>query len=494
MTASNILQAQFDNSYYRDLEGCYVAWQGVVAPKPEVIRINHQLADELGFNIKALTDDQSAEIFSGSKILEGSVPIAQVYAGHQFGGFTPILGDGRALLLGEVLDRDGMRRDIQLKGSGRTPFSRQGDGKAAIGPVLREYLISEAMYALGVPTTRSLAAVTTGEKVLRESQLPGAILTRVASSHLRVGTFEFFAAREDIEKVRLLADYSISRHYPDVSGQSDQYLLFLSEVLDAQAKLVAKWMAVGFIHGVMNTDNTTISGETIDYGPCAFMDQYDPASVFSSIDLQGRYAYQNQPTMAIWNITRLAEALLPLFDDNQEKGVEKATAVLESFSEKYYKYWLQNMRSKLGLVTERKEDMELVKGLLKSLEGQHIDFTNLFIGLSKAAEGDQTSLLSLFDDAETIAQWLALWRHRLDAEEVPMQTRLGIMARANPRYIPRNHKVEEALDAATYEQNFEPFKKLLAILESPFEAHADSEEFDNPAPESKIPYRTFCGT
>lgn len=494
MTSRNILQAEFDNTYYRDLEGCYVAWQGVVAPQPQVIRINHKLAGELGLSTEALSDVEIAEIFSGSKILEGSVPIAQVYAGHQFGGFASILGDGRALLLGEVLDNIGERRDIQLKGSGRTPFSRQGDGKAAIGPVLREYLISEAMHALGVPTTRSLAAVTTGETVMRESLLPGAILTRVASSHLRVGTFEFFAAREDIEKVRLLANYSILRHFPDLSGRPDKYLLFLSEVLDAQAKLVAKWMSIGFIHGVMNTDNTTISGETIDYGPCAFMDHYDPATVFSSIDVQGRYAYQNQPTMAIWNVTRLAEALLPLFDENQDKGIEKATVVLESFSAKYYDYWLQNMRLKLGLATERKEDMALAKNLFQIAEGQHVDFTNMFNNLTRALEGDVEPLRSLFDDPEIIAPWLELWRSRLEEEEVQAHARLEMMSMANPKYIPRNHKVEEALEAATNEQNYAPFNRLLAVMESPFKLHQNSEDFAKPAPHSKFPYRTFCGT
>ncbi len=488
------MQVNFDNTYQRDLEGFYVPWQGVVAPAPKTIKLNHTLAKELGLDLSGLSEMESAEIFSGSRMLGGAAPLAQVYAGHQFGGFTPQLGDGRALLLGELIDTNGDRQDIQLKGSGRTPFSRGGDGKAAIGPVLREYLVSEAMSALGVPTTRSLAAVTTGESVVRESRLPGAVLTRVASSHLRVGTFEFFASRGEKEKVSQLADYAIQRHYPELVADPDRYLLFLESVLEAQAFLVAKWMSIGFIHGVMNTDNTTISGETIDYGPCAFMDHYHPATVFSSIDTHGRYAYQNQPTIAVWNLTRLAETLLPLIDEEEERGIEKATGILNKFSDRYFGNWIDCFRQKLGLMTERQEDMELANALLKAMEADRVDFTQLFRSLADAASGNTKGVKSLFREPESIQAWLDQWQARLTEESVSEDVRRIQLEQVNPIYIPRNHLVEEALAAATENQDFSLFEKFLEVLASPYSRQAGLEEYANPAPDSSTPYQTFCGT
>ena len=341
----------FDNTYARELEGFYVPWKAAQVARPRLVKLNRELAEELGLDAGALDSEEGARIFAGNETPEGAVPLAQAYAGHQFGGFSPQLGDGRALLLGEVIDRNGRRRDIQLKGSGPTPFSRNGDGRAALGPVLREYLIGEAMHALGIPTTRALAAVLTGEPVFRESALPGAVLTRVAASHIRVGTFQLFAARGEQTKVRRLADYVIDRHYPELKGHANPYLALLERVRDRQAELIASWMHVGFIHGVMNTDNMAISGETIDYGPCAFMDHYDPATVFSSIDTRGRYAYANQPKIAQWNLARLAETLVPLIDADENRAIARATEVVQAFPEIYERHWLKGMRAKLGLVS-----------------------------------------------------------------------------------------------------------------------------------------------
>ncbi len=491
---SNSLNIRFDNSYHRELEGFYVPWQGEQAPAASVIQLNHGLATELGMDFSNLDQEFAAMMFSGSDMFPGAAPLAQVYAGHQFGSFNPQLGDGRAMLLGEVVDTQGRRRDIQLKGSGRTPFSRGGDGKSALGPVLREYLVSEAMHALGVPTTRALAAVMTGERVRRETSLPGAILTRVASSHIRVGTFEFFSSRQETEKVRQLADYAISRHYADLVNAEDCYLHFLNAVCQAQAALVAKWMLLGFIHGVMNTDNSTISGETIDYGPCAFMDTYAPTTVFSSIDVQGRYTYVNQPSIAVWNLSRLADTLLPLIDDEEDRGVAKATEVLNGFSSAYFTNWLDGMRSKLGLITEKEGDMELCTDLLKALERQNTDYTLLFRGLSDAALGDDRKIRILLSNEDALDHWLTRWRSRLALESVDINQKIAMMNQTNPIYIPRNHKVEEALDAATWHQDFGPFEVLLELLSSPFERRPGYEIFEQPAPESFGPYRTFCGT
>ncbi|MCW5575701.1 MAG: YdiU family protein [Burkholderiales bacterium] len=499
ITTSAAAAFRFDNSYARDLEGLYVPWKAAEVPEPKLIRLNRALADELGLDAQALDSPEGAQIFSGNKLPEGTATIAQAYAGHQFGGFSPQLGDGRALLLGEVVDRHGKRRDIAFKGSGRTPFSRGGDGKAALGPVLREYIIGEAMHALGIPTTRALAAVTTGEVVRRERNLPGAVLTRVAASHIRVGTFQFVTVRGDMPLLRKLADYTIDRHYPELRGQPDACLGLLKAVSERQAELIARWMNVGFIHGVMNTDNMTLSGETIDYGPCAFMDHYNPATVFSSIDEQGRYAYANQPPIANWNLARLAEALLPLFGEDQDKAVAQAMEVLEAFQARYQHYWLQGMRRKLGLRREEADDFALATDFLKTMEGQSVDFTQAFRHLSDAAEAADASregwLRKLHADDAALDAWLPRWRARLNAEGIDPAQRAQAMRAVNPVYIPRNHKVEEALAAAVDLGDYTPFEKLLAVLQRPFDERIEFSAYAHPAPAGESAgYRTFCGT
>ena len=487
----------FDNSYARQLEGICVPWQPAKAPQPGLLKLNHALAKELGIAADALDSPAGAQLFSGNRLPQGAAPIAQAYAGHQFGGYSPQLGDGRALLLGEVIDTHGRRRDIAFKGSGRTPFSRGGDGKAALGPVLREYLIGEAMHALGVPTTRALAAVTTGESVLRESgPLPGAMLTRVAASHIRVGTFQFVAAQRDPEGLRRLADYVIQRHDPELTGQPDRYLGLLRAASEAQASLIARWMNVGFIHGVMNTDNMTLSGETIDYGPCAFMDHYDPATVFSSIDSSGRYAYANQPGIAQWNLARLAETLLPLIDEDAERSIALASEVIKEFPARYQQHWLAGMRAKLGLTTEQPDDLTLANDFLESMEGRGVDFTLAFRRLSDAAEQDTAfSLQALFADALALKPWLERWRTRLAQDPAPAADRASAMRAVNPLYIPRNHKVEEALAAAVEQGDQAPFEQLLSVLERPFDERAGLAAYAEPAPaEQTAGYQTFCGT
>lgn len=483
----------FDNSYARDLDGFFVPWKAAEAPEPKLLAFNRDLAAELGLDADALGGPVGVDIFSGNVPPEGAEPLAQAYAGHQFGGFTPQLGDGRALLLGEVVDAKGRRRDIQLKGSGRTPFSRSGDGKAAIGPVLREYLIGEAMHALGVPTTRALAAVATGDLVYRETPLPGAVLTRVAASHLRVGTFQFFAARGEHERVRQLADYAIQRHYPAVAQAESPFLAFYEAVVDAQARLVARWMSLGFIHGVMNTDNMTISGETIDYGPCAFMDAYAADRFFSSIDTQGRYAFGNQPPIAQWNLVRLAETLVPLVDEDQDKAVEKLTAAVSAFQQHYVGYWTAEMRAKLGLGEPAEGDVDLASGLLEAMAEGEADFTRAFRALSAAAQGDDAPFIAEFSSPVLATEWLGRWRERSSAETRAPENRAAAMDRANPVYIPRNHKVEEAL-AAAEAGDVAPFERMLAVVTQPFAEIAGAEDFAEPAPKDSAPYKTFCGT
>ncbi len=463
----------FDNSYVRDLPGTYLQHRPDPAPAPRLLVLNRALASALGVEI---SDEEAAAWFSGASVPPGAEPVALAYAGHQFGGFSPQLGDGRAHLLGEVLGPDGRRWDIQLKGSGRTPFSRGGDGKAAVGPMLREHLISEAMAALGVPTTRSLAVVATGEDVAREGWLPGAVLARVAASHIRVGTFQFFAARSDTGQVKALADYAIARHYPDLTGEG-RYLAFFDAVTGRQARLIAEWMGLGFIHGVMNTDNMAISGETIDYGPCAFMEGYAPGTVFSSIDAQGRYAYANQPLILGWNLARLAEALLPLFDADGEKAVDLANAALEGIAGRYREAWLAVMRQKLGILGEDAGDGALADDLMAAMVGS--DWTLVFRRL-----GDEAALRPLFDDFTAMTAWLPRWRARAGD---------GVGARlaaANPAVIPRNHQVEAALAAATA-GDIAPFEALLAAVTEPF---VEREGFMLQAPTGFGPYVTYCGT
>ena len=494
MSPTDLPVLNFDNTFARDLEGFFVPWDAAKSPKPELLMWNDALASELGPVFAALRPNEIVDIFSGNSVPDGAFPLAQAYAGHQFGGFSPQLGDGRALLLGEVVDTAGRRRDIQLKGSGRTPFSRGGDGKAPLGPVLREYLIGEAMHALGVPTTRALAAIATGEPVYREGALPGALLTRVAASHLRVGTFQFFAARQETDKVRQLADYAIARHYPELKERDQPYLAFFEAVLQAQAKLVAQWMQIGFIHGVMNTDNTTISGETIDYGPCAFMNIYVPDTVFSSIDTQGRYAYKNQPLIAQWNLARLAEALIGLVDPEPEKAVQLLTNLIEGFPEVYTEHWLSGMRKKIGLIKDDVGDLELVNDLLSAMEGQNVDYTLAMRRLSSAVRGDDQPLCALFSDRSDIESWLKRWRERLAQEEVTDEERGMAMDAVNPIYIPRNHMVEAALSSAVASEDFAPFKKLLDVLRHPYRERDGLEHYAQADPSDGAHYQTFCGT
>ena len=486
-------QFNFDNSFARSLEGFFKPCQAEPATAPTLLQFNHALAKELGLDPVALDSEAGLAIFSGNATPEGSEPLAQAYAGHQFGGFSPQLGDGRALLLGEVIDTQQRRRDIQLKGSGRTPFSRGGDGLAAIGPVLREYLIGEAMHALGVPTTRALAAVATGKHVYRETALPGAILTRIAASHIRVGTFQYAGARGDILKVRELADYAIQRHYPDTSDAENPYLAFFAAVADAQAALVARWMNIGFIHGVMNTDNMTISGETIDYGPCAFMDKYAASTVFSSIDQYGRYAYANQPEILTWNLARLAETLIPHVDTKKERAIELLTETIECIQPLYESYWLSGMRSKIGLTTEDILDEELINDLLKIMEAGQADFTLVFRRLSKTLQGDSDAVRNLFKEPDAFNAWVVRWQKRLEQEDIVAETTAQAMDRVNPIYIPRNHKVEESL-AAAVNQDMTPFTKLLEVVIQPFDEVAGNEAYAEPAPATNRRYQTFCGT
>ena len=416
------------------------------------------------------------------------------YAGHQFGQFSPQLGDGRALLLGEVIDRNGKRRDIHLKGSGRTPFSRGGDGKAALGPVLREYLIGEAMHALGIPTTRALAALTTGETIYRDSLVPGAVLTRVAASHIRVGTFQFFAARGEADKLQRLMDYTIARHYPDLAGLPDRALRLLERVCEAQAQLIAKWMLVGFVHGVMNTDNMVLSGETIDYGPCAFLDAYDPAMVFSSIDHGGRYAFGRQPAIAQWNLARFAETLIELINpEDSDAAIDAASAVITDFGTHYRAAWLVGMRAKLGLIEEREGDLDLAEALLELMAAQRVDYTQLFRALSDTTESNPEPARALFSEPEAFGAWLSRWQTRINQQPADAANRLKAMNAVNPVYIPRNHHVEAALQAAIA-GNMAPFDRLLGVVQAPFMVAKGAEIYALPAPPDFGPYRTFCGT
>jgi uncharacterized protein YdiU (UPF0061 family) len=455
--------------------------------KPRMVVFNRPLADALGLDADALSGPEGARALAGNRLPPGARPIAQAYAGHQFGHFT-ILGDGRAILLGEQITAAGERIDIQLKGSGRTRYSRGGDGRAALGPMLREYLVSEAMHALGIPTTRSLAVVATGEPVFREDELPGAVLTRVAASHIRVGTFQWAAAHQDREALEALAGYTRARHYAHLTGQPDEYLGLFEAILERQAKLVARWQLVGFIHGVMNTDNMSLAGETIDYGPCAFMDAYDPRTVFSSIDRDGRYAYGNQPPIAQWNLARLAEAMLPLFDDDEERAVARATAALDRFPDLFEGEWLDGMRAKLGLFTREDGDKALVEDLLAWMLRQSADFTNTF----RVLIGDVLDVDAREADPD-LRGWRARWETRRRRQPQPAAEAADLMRRHNPAVIPRNHKVEEALQAAEA-GDMAPLDRLLDVLARPYDhGRTDTAEYTTPDPGGRH-YRTFCGT
>lgn len=489
----------FANTYAQLPDRFYARLDPTPVPAPRLVKVNVELARSLGLDPEALGSEQGAEILAGNRVAEGAEPLAIAYAGHQFGHFVPQLGDGRANLLGEVVGRDGVLYDIQLKGSGRTPFSRGGDGRAALGPVLREYIVSEAMAALGVPTTRALAAVTTGEWVMRETALPGAVLTRVAASHLRVGTFEYFAARRDTEGTRTLADYAIARHYPEAREAKQPYRALLEGVIGRQAKLIAQWMLLGFIHGVMNTDNTSISGETIDYGPCAFMEAYDPATVFSSIDRNGRYAYGNQHRAALWNLARLAEALLPVLEQeagSAEAALTAAQEALAAFEPQFEAARGAGLRSKLGLFTERENDAALADDLLERMAANRADFTLTFRRLSDAAagpEGDE-GVRVLFANPGAYDAWAGGWRRRLDEEPVSTEARAAAMRMVNPAFIPRNHRVEAVLAAAIGRQDFQPFEELLEVVARPYEDRPDLERYALPASAEERVTQTFCGT
>jgi uncharacterized protein YdiU (UPF0061 family) len=486
----------FENTYAALPANFFVRVAPTPVTSPRLIKLNRGLAVQLGLDPDRLDSPEGAEILAGKRIPDGADPIAMAYAGHQFGHFVPQLGDGRAILLGEVIDADGVRRDIQLKGSGPTPFSRRGDGRAALGPVLREYIVSEAMAVLGIPTTRSLAAVMTGENVVRETMLPGAVLTRVASSHIRVGTFQFFAARGDTEGVRRLADHVIARHYPEVANDDRLYHALLAAVIARQADLVARWLLIGFIHGVMNTDNTSISGETIDYGPCAFMDHYDPAMVFSSIDEQGRYAYANQPRIALWNLTRLAECLLPLLSDEQDKAISEAQSALGNFAEAFNTTYQAGLRRKLGLFTARDGDPALAQDLLDAMAKNQADFTLTFRRLSDAAadpEGDR-NVRQLFAEPAAYDEWGLRWRQRISEELQDPAARQTAMRSVNPAFIPRNHRVEAVIEAAVNRDDFAPFEELLAVLSKPYaDQPAYAAYAQAPEPHQRV-LQTFCGT
>ncbi|MTI47647.1 MAG: YdiU family protein [Firmicutes bacterium] len=455
---------------------------------PNLIILNHSLATSLGLNIQSLESNNGIAIFAGNRAPEGSLPIAQAYAGHQFGHFTK-LGDGRAILLGEQITPQNNRFDIQLKGSGRTPYSRRGDGRATLGPMLREYIISEAMYGLGIPTTRSLAIVTTGESVIRETELPGSILTRVASSHIRVGTFEYASQWGTVEDLKALADYTIKRHYPYIDSDENPYILLLQEVIKRQASLIAKWQLVGFIHGVMNTDNMTISGETIDYGPCAFMDKYDPATVFSSIDTHGRYAYGNQPTIAAWNLARFAETLLPLLDGNQERAIEVAQKEIADFHKLYRNNWIKGIRAKLGIFNEESQDEFLIEELLNLMNKYNADYTNTFLALTF----DTLDNMDLFN-TEEFKNWYKKWQERLDRQQESKDSSHQLMKDSNPALIPRNHRVEEVLEVAVEKEDYTVMERLLHALSKPYAHLPEQADYSTLPPPSNEPYRTFCGT
>jgi uncharacterized protein YdiU (UPF0061 family) len=495
------LRTPLTGGYSRLPEHFFARLDPTPVATPRLIQLNRPLALQLGLDLAGRDDEALAALFSGNTLFDGAEPIATAYAGHQFGGFVPQLGDGRAILLGEVQDRDGLRREIQLKGAGRTPYSRGGDGRAALGPVLREYLVSEAMWALGIPTTRALAAVTSGEAVYRETALPGAILTRVAASHIRVGTFQYFAARGDLPGLRRLADYVIARHYAELSSSRNPYLELLRTVSERQAALVARWMHVGFIHGVMNTDNMAISGETIDFGPCAFMDAYDPAKVFSSIDTHGRYAYANQPHAAQWNLARFAETLLSLIDPEVERAVELATAALSAFPARFSDHWLAGMRAKLGLRSSEEADAALAQTLLDEMQRQEVDFTLLFRRLCAAASADIDEGValgggarSLFAEGAAFDAWNLSWRARLARDPQSPPQRAAAMRAVNPAYIPRNHRIEQVIEAATLHADFSPFETLLRVLARPLEEQSGFERYaDPPLPHERVA-RTFCGT
>jgi uncharacterized protein YdiU (UPF0061 family) len=486
----------FDNTYFRLPSRFFAQVAPTRVREPRVVAINRPLAALMGLDADLLASPAGAALLSGNEPPEGAASIALAYAGHQFGQFVPQLGDGRAILLGEIVGRDGHRRDLQLKGAGRTPFSRGGDGRAALGPVLREYVVSEAMAALGIPTTRALAVVTTGEPVVRDQVQPGAVLVRVAASHIRVGTFQYFASRGDVEAVAALATYALERHYPGASGTGNDALALLEQVLAAHAELLARWLGVGFVHGVMNTDNASIAGETIDYGPCAFLDEYDPRKKFSSIDHGGRYAFANQPRIAQWNLARLAEALLPLLHKDEGEAVRVATASLNRFPAIFEAAYARVLRAKIGLANENEDDLPLAADLLERLAANEVDYTLLFRGLCAAAANASADgeVAALFAHAGAFHAWAAGWRRRLAEEDVAPAARADAMRRVNPAFIPRNHRIEDLIGAAVVRSDFKPFETLLRVLAKPYDEQPDDAYLSEaPRPQERV-RATFCGT
>ena len=503
MTAEVPLFA-IERSEFAELDGMSVRWTPAKVSAPELLMVNEDLTAELGLDIDHLRSPAGVEALAGHEVADGAVPVAQAYAGHQFGSYSPRLGDGRAVLLGELRDVHGVRRDLHLKGSGRTPFARGGDGLAAVGPMLREYVMGEAMHALGIPTTRALAVVATGDQVARDTMLPGAVLARVASSHLRVGSFQYAASLGDPKVLRGLADHAIARHHPGALEADHRYLALFESVVTTQASLVARWMLVGFVHGVLNTDNVTISGETIDFGPCAFMEAFDPATVFSSIDHAGRYAYGNQPQITQWNLARLAEAVLPLLDADTDRAVAMATEVLQTFGGRFHAVWTEGMRAKLGLPVPGTDDSPaavddgaahdgLVDDLLAMMGEQRVEFTSCFRALSSVARGDPNRARALFADPDAFDGWSARWLDALSRDERPLESIATSMDRVNPVYVARNHLVEEALDAATA-GDLVPVQKLVDVLARPFDERAGLDRYAEPAPADFGRYVTFCGT
>lgn len=482
----------FENTYVSLPATFYDRINPTLSSSPKLIRFNNALARELG--IESIEPDELAAFFVGNKLLDGSEPLAMAYAGHQFGHFVPQLGDGRAILLGEVVDTTGIRRDIQLKGAGRTRFSRGGDGRAALGPVLREYIVSEAMHALGVRTSRSLAAVLTGDPVYRETPLPGAILTRVASSHIRVGTFEYFAARQDTDSIKILADYVIERHYPDL-GTSNVYAQLFNSIAAAQADLVSDWMRVGFIHGVMNTDNITVSGETIDYGPCAFMDEYDHGKVFSSIDQYGRYAFGNQPKIMQWNLENLGACLVPLFGEDEEHAIEIIKNGIRMFQSEFTRHWQEKMCAKIGIFDSKPEDLTFLQDLLTLMKRHLADFTNVFRSLSTVvSQNEEDRFAPLLSNSIGVQNWLELWKTRVLSQDLTPLEIEAAMNKVNPAFIPRNHRIEEAIVMATSNNDFSEFETLLQVLAKPYEYRSEFEEYTSPPTADQRVTKTFCGT
>jgi uncharacterized protein YdiU (UPF0061 family) len=493
--AETVEFCQFDNTYARLPDRFFARLRPTPVATPRLVKLNTKLALDLRLDPEKLATPKGVEILAGNRVPMGGDPLAMAYAGHQFGSFVPQLGDGRAILLGEVIDRAGTRRDIQLKGAGPTPFSRRGDGRAALGPVLREYIVSEAMASLGIPTTRALAAVTTGETVWRETTLPGAILTRVASSHIRVGTFQFFAARRDVDAIRRLADHVIARHYPQVAGVTNPYRTLLDQVISSQAALIAKWLLVGFIHGVMNTDNMSIAGETIDYGPCAFMDSYHPQTVYSSIDQMGRYAYGNQPDIAQWNLIRLAETLLPLLAEDHDAAIKEAQEAIGEFSKVFDTAYATGLSRKLGLLESQVDDISLAQDLLDRMAQNGADFTLVFRRLCDATgpQGD-AGVRTLFADPGAFDNWAERWRHQLARESREPTERRSAMRATNPLFIPRNHLVEEAIIAAETDGSFSAFEKLLSVISAPYDDQPAFGRYAEPPRADQVVHQTFCGT